>query len=136
MQRFPWKANKLDLPERTPQIPDKWPLVLSLKVGARVRCLRNILRDGELETANNQLGTVVDIDARWNEVTVRWDAVGCIEANETVVRRCWWLKKQRFTGPGRCDVHVVVKQVPLSLACVLHSRGGQGGTRRRSSSAR
>ena len=42
VQRFPWKANKLDLPERTPQIPDKWPLVLSLKVGARVRCLRNI----------------------------------------------------------------------------------------------
>ena len=70
LQRFPWKANRLHLPERTPQIPDKWPLVLSLKVGARVRCLR-LLRDGELETASNQLGTVVDIDAQWNEVTVR-----------------------------------------------------------------
>ena len=126
--RYPWCATELHLPARTPQLPKQGTLVLSLKVGARVRCLKNIMRNGALETANNQVGTVVDINSVFNEVTVLWDRVGCIEAQTTTVQRCWWLKKQSFTGPDECTVHVVVKQVPLALAWAVTLHSAQGSS--------
>lgn len=115
--------------------PNGEAATLQLKVGCRVRCIRNIYvgsygLDRELDTSNGQLGTVTAIESDYTEddgVRVLWDALGEAEARETVIRRVGWVRKQNFRVDD-CTVYTVSRQVPLALAAAITIHSAQGGT--------
>lgn len=115
--------------------PNGEPATVQIKVGCRVRCLRNVYVgsygfDRELQTSNGQLGTVTGVESEFEEndgVRVMWDALGEEEAQETVVRRTSWVRRQSFKVDDR-PVYAVSKQIPLALAAAITIHSAQGGT--------
>lgn len=108
---------------------------LHLKVGCRVRCIRNIYVgsygiDRELETSNGQLGTVSGFQGEIEgipAVRVVWDALGDNGPLETTVYAAPWVRKQSFRIDD-CAVFTVARQIPLALASAITIHSAQGGT--------
>lgn len=133
VSRRPWNVKRLESNGNPPNA--RYPSdksvnsTLVLKVGARVRCIRNVYSGAyparTLDVANGQLGTVVDMRA--NSVVVRFDAIGMEKASEMVMKPVTWTRKQRFEVNGN-PVFACVNQLPLRLSWAQTLHSAQGGT--------
>ena len=131
--RRPWGARRLanhEIPPNAHYPPNKAVRdTLVLKIGARVRCIRNLYTgtypDRTLDVANGQLGTVSRIEA--GRVIVLFDAIGFEGAFERELRPAVWARKQRFKVNGHA-VFACVKQLPVTLSWAQTLHSAQGGT--------
>lgn len=129
----PFESNRLEdyeLP-RVPTFPTGGFLdPLALKVGARVRCVKNTY-DGrypnrDLVVANGQLGYVTHIDI--GKVSVKWDPLGDEEAEVKIMKPAYWTRKQTFLSADGYNIVAVVRQLPLKLASAITIHASQGST--------
>ena len=135
VSRDPWEAKLLAAHEIPPHVYVRYPSAKSvndalvLKVGARVRCIRNVYSGTyprrSLDVANGQLGTVTRIEGL--SVAVLFDAIGMEGRIEREVAPVLWARKQRFELNGH-PVFACVKQLPLTLSWAQTLHSAQGAT--------
>lgn len=126
----------------TPVYHNDAPQNITLKVGCRVRCIKNIYHciDGfnfTIRTANGQFGTVEDMEfpignGVISAVVVTWDALSDrIPAVTHRVKRATWVREQTFLyirGNDRYGVYAVSRQFPLCVAYAATVHSAQGCT--------
>ena len=107
----------------------KAPRELKLKVGARVRCVKNLYLnvDGSavLTHFNGQTGTVAEL----TPLRVRWDALNGAAGEPELLRRSWWRRETTLHSGGETSTFTACYvQFPVDVAFATTTHSSQGAT--------
>ena len=103
------------------------PPPLELKLGVPVRCTKNVYKGQDLVTFHGQRGVVVGFTPSGSGIRVRWDPIGRIPGQTTVMWRARRIKRQPWPSVGGNAVIASITYFPLTLAfaSTIHSAQGQ-----------
>lgn len=125
-----WRAIPEESLPRPPALPNVAASVLRLKVGCRVRCVRNVYTgtypDREIRVANGERGTLLEVRA--GEVVVEFDPLESGPGRRIRLDQCSWRKSQRFQSENGYKVRVVARQFPIVVAFGVTVHSAQGGS--------